>query len=100
MRRFNSPLFNKSRLTKSSQMDCPYSFNSLSGLAIVLLLARELRLGGRVDVLSGEPEFHQQFLQRRRRAERFHRDDRAAQSGEALPAERRRLLDRDAPRAG
>src|SRR6202012_5172810 len=90
-----SPLLNRSRLTKSSHTDCPKSLSVLKGLAMNLLLARELLLGSRIEVFAGEPEFDQQLLQRGGGVKSLHAEDRAAQSGITLPAEGRSLLDRD-----
>src|SRR5439155_25132943 len=87
------PLFSRSRLTKSSNTDCPNSFSVLRGLAISLLLACQLLLGSSVDVVAGEAEFDQQLLQWRRGAEGLHADNRAAQPGIPLPAQGRSLLD-------
>ena len=42
-----------------------------------------------------KPNFFDELLQRRRRAERVHAHDRSAVADVAVPAERRRLLDRD-----
>src|SRR5215471_14408646 len=94
------PLFSRSRLTKSSHGDWPYSVNSFSGLAIgLLLLAGKLRLGSRVDVVFGETELDHQLLERRRRAKGVHADDGAVKAGVARPAHCRRLLDRNAAAA-
>src|ERR1700730_17485446 len=95
--RASPPLFSRSRLTKSSHTACPNSLSVLSGLAMILLLARELLLGSRIDVVAGETEFDQKLLKRRRGTEGLHAEDRAAQSGIPLPTESRRLLDRDPP---
>src|SRR6516162_598375 len=92
------PLFSKSRLTKSSHTDCPYSWRVLKGLATVLLLERELLFGSRIKVLAGESEFDQQLLQRRRGTKGPHPDHRAAQPGIALPAQGGGLLDRNPTR--
>src|SRR5437016_11447323 len=81
----SSPLFSKSRLTKSSHTDCPYSFSVRSGLGMLLLLARQLLFGSSIDVFAGKPEFNQQFFQRGRSPKRLHPDDRPAQPRIALP---------------
>src|SRR5439155_2539134 len=62
----------------------------------VLSLAGELRSRRGDDLVGREPELRLQFLERRRCAERVHRDLRALAPDVALPAERRGLLDRDA----
>ena len=57
--------------------------------------ARRARARPRATRVGGETELLDEHLQRRRRAERVHADDRSAVADVAVPAERRRLLDRD-----
>src|SRR3569623_579604 len=61
-----------------------------------LLFSRELRLRSGNDIVWREAKLGLQFLERRRRAERPHRDHRARPTDVTLPAEVRSLLDDDA----
>ena len=58
----------------------------------------DLFLGDRHDMVRRKAEFCEQTLERRRGAERVHADDGAPPPHIACPAERRRLLHRDARR--